>query len=244
MRNPLRAFLTLMLSSFVLPAVAQSPPANTVRTPLAAGRLTSVVEMPLYFRLYRARLPAAGRSSYSAVNTMLYGLSGALTIDIGGTAQSLAEGKGVFIPAGQEATISASGSGSADFLVFVLTARPNQRKPLLDRPAAVLELYRTPEPLPGLQPGPYEFSLIRVSLPAHMPANPPHYRSGAALYYVLSGTGAFTADGKTEPRPAGTSHFEHSGWVHQWANPGDGPLVLLQANISQEGIPAILPAQR
>jgi mannose-6-phosphate isomerase-like protein (cupin superfamily) len=81
----------------------------------------------------------------------------------------------------------------------------------------------------------------RVTLPAGMPANPSHYRSGAALYYVIAGTGAFTADGKTEPRAAGAPHFEPYGWVHQWANPGDTPLVLLQANISQEGVPAVLP---
>jgi quercetin dioxygenase-like cupin family protein len=238
----LRALLALVLGSLALPAVAQSPSADTVGTSLAAGRLASVVAMPLYFRLYTVRLPTGQRSSYSGADTMLYGLSGALAIDIGGTAQSLAEGAGVFIPAGQTAAISVSGSEPAEVLLFVLTARPNQRKPLLDRPAAVSELYRTPEPLSGLQPGPYEFSLTRVALPAHMPADPAHYRSGAALCYVLSGTGAFTADGKTEPRSSGTPHFEPSGWVYQWANPGDGPLVLLQANISQEGTPAVLPA--
>ena len=36
--------------------------------------------------------------------------------------------------------------------------------------------------------------------------------------------------------------FEPYGLVHQWANPGDAPFVLLQANLSQEGIPAELPA--
>ena len=38
------------------------------------------------------------------------------------------------------------------------------------------------------------------------------------------------------------SDFEPYGLVHQWANPGDAPLVLLQASLSQEGIPAVLPA--
>ena len=96
--------------------------------------------------------------------------------------------------------------------------------------------------LPGLKAGPYEFSLTRATYPAGMPANLMHYRSGAALYYVLTGTGAFTADGTTEAKPAGVPHFERQGWVHQWANPGDTPLVLLQANISQEGVPAVLPS--
>ena len=75
-----------------------------------------------------------------------------------------------------------------------------------------------------------------------MPTNPPHYRSGAAMYYVIAGSGVFTADGKTEPKTPGMPHFERAGWVHQWANPGAAPLVLLQANISQEGAPAVLSA--
>jgi hypothetical protein len=62
------------------------------------------------------------------------------------------------------------------------------------------------------------------------------------LYYVLAGSGNFMADGNTEHRATAMPHFERSGWVHQWANPGDAPLILLQANISQEGVPAVLSA--
>jgi quercetin dioxygenase-like cupin family protein len=76
-----------------------------------------------------------------------------------------------------------------------------------------------------------------------MAPNVPHYRSGAALYYVLEGSGTFIADGKTEARVAGMPHFESHGWVHQWGNPGDVPLVLLQANISEEGVPAVILVQ-
>ena len=173
---------------------------------------------------------------------MLYALSGAPTIDLDGTVQSLAEGAGAFIPAGKAANVGGSGSEPTNLLLFVLTPRPNQRKPLLDRPAVVTELYRTPEPLPGLQAGPYELNLTRVTLPAGMPADPPYVRSGAALNYVLAGTGLFTAEGKSEPRTEGMSEFEPFGLVHQWANPGDAPLVLLQANLSQEGMPAVFPA--
>ena len=231
---------------FLLPgtrAPAETPAAKPVRTVLATERLASVVDMPLYLRLYGVRLPAAQRASYSGANAMLYALSGAVAVDIAGNAQSLPEGAGLYVPAAQTATISASGSEPAEVLVFVLTARPNQRRPLLARPANSTELFRTPEALPGLHAGPYEFSLTRVVFPPGMPANPVHYRAGAALYYVLSGTGMFTADGKTEPRPAGTPHFEPFGWVHQWANPGDAPLVLLQANISPEGSPAVVAGQ-
>ena len=70
-----------------------------------------------------------------------------------------------------------------------------------------------------------------------------HFRSGAALNYVLAGTGLFTAEGKTEGRTPGTADFELNGLVYQWANSGDTPLVLLQANLSQEGMPAVAPAK-
>jgi quercetin dioxygenase-like cupin family protein len=235
------SLLTLALSSLALPALAQSQPPNTVRTMLAAGRLGSVVDTPLHFRLFAVRLPAMASVSHGGPNSMLYVLAGTLAVALDGTAQTVSEGAGIFIPAGRAAVLSATGAGPARFLQFVLAPAADAHKSPLGDPAIVEDLYRTPETLPGLRAGPYEFSLTRVTLPAGMPANPIHYRSGAALYYVIAGTGTFMADGKTEPRAAGTPHFEGYGWVHQWAVPGDTPLVLLQANISQEGVPAVLP---
>jgi quercetin dioxygenase-like cupin family protein len=209
---------------------------------LAVGRLPSVVDMPLFFRLYRVRLPAGKLSAYDGSTAMLYGLSGTATIDIDGAVRSIAEGAAAFIPAGKATAIGASGPEPTNLLLFVLTPRPNQRKPLLDRPAVVTEVYRTPEPLPGLQAGPYELTLTRITLPAGMPTDPARFRSGAALDYVLVGRGLFTAEGKTENMPAGTPDFERNGLVYRWANPGDTPLVLLQANLSPEGIPGVVPA--
>ena len=110
-------------------------------------------------------------------------------------------------------------------------------------PAGVTELYRNSDPIPELKPGPYEFTLTRVAFPPRMAPNTPHYRSGAALYYILEGSGTFNANGKTEERVAGMPHFEPQGWVHRRGNPGDEPLVLLQANISEEGVPAVILVQ-
>lgn len=240
--NPYLA-LALVAALVAREAVAQPRSASPAPTLLAKGRLASVGDLPLFFRLYRVHLPAAQRAEYEGSSTMVYDLSGEAAIDIGGGAtQPLAEGAGAYIAAGQDVTISAAETGPAELLLFVLTARPNERRPLFERPASSAELFRTPEPLQGLEAGPYEFSLSRVTLRAGMPASPAAYRSGAALDYVLSGTGALTADGKTEALRAQTSLVEGIGWVHQWANPGETPLVLLQANISREGDPAVLPA--
>jgi quercetin dioxygenase-like cupin family protein len=233
--------LILVLSSLTQPAFAQSQPPNTVRTVLAAGRLASVVDAPLQFRLFAVRLPAMASVSGGGPDSMIYLLGGTLAVAYEGRIQAVSEGAGLFIAAGRPAVFTATGAAPAHFLRFVLAPAAEAGTPPLAAPASVEDLYRTPEPLPGLRAGPYEFSLARVTLPAGMPANPVHHRSGAALYYVLTGSGAFTADGKTEPKPAGTPHFERYGWAHQWAVPGDTPLVLLQANISQEGVPAVLP---
>jgi len=233
----------LVVALLGMPAVAEPQSDRPALTVLASGHLDSVIEVPLFFRLYRARLPAAQHASYQGSSAMLYDLSGASMIQIGGgAAEPLAEGAGVFIAAGQEVTITAAASEPTDLLLFLLTARPNQGRRLLSRPAVAQELLRTGDPLPGLKAGPYEFSLVRVTFPPGMQADPAHYRSGAALDYVLAGTGALTADGKTEAGLAGMALFEGFGWVHSLTNPGETPLVLLQANISREGEPAVVPA--
>jgi mannose-6-phosphate isomerase-like protein (cupin superfamily) len=108
-------------------------------------------------------------------------------------------------------------------------------------PAAVTELYRTPNPIPDRKPGGYGLNLTRVTFPARMPSNPPHHRSGAALYFVISGTGANTIDGKTEARGPGSLIYEPYALVHQWRNPGNEPLTFLVFNINPEGVAAVLP---
>jgi quercetin dioxygenase-like cupin family protein len=136
--------------------------------------------------------------------------------------------------------LKAVGSGPAVFLHFLLVPEPELENIVEAPPAVVIELYRTTVPIPGLKSGPYEFTLTRVTLPPRMPLNQPHYRSGGALYYVLSGRGTMRTEGKTETKSADSRLFEPYGRVHQWANPGDAPLVLLQANISPEGVPAVI----
>ncbi|MBV9969057.1 MAG: cupin domain-containing protein [Xanthobacteraceae bacterium] len=103
------------------------------------------------------------------------------------------------------------------------------------------QVYRTDAPIPDLRPGGYDLNLTRVTFPAGMPSNAPHHRSGAALYHVLSGTGANTIDGKVIPRPPGSFIYEPFDLVHQWGNPGNEPLTFITFNINPEGVAAVLP---
>jgi mannose-6-phosphate isomerase-like protein (cupin superfamily) len=74
-----------------------------------------------------------------------------------------------------------------------------------------------------------------------MPSNAPHHRSGAALYYIVSGTGANTVEGKTESKGPSSVIYEPFGLVHQWGNPGDAPLTFLAFNINPDGAAAVVP---
>mgnify|MGYP003693609099 CR=1 FL=1 len=124
-------------------------------------------------------------------------LDGALEVTSGADQRSLAKSDGVLVAEGKSTIFKSASGKPAEFLHFVLSTAGELNAPMESPPAVVKELYRTASPIPGLKPGPYEFTLVRVAFPPRFPLNPPHHRSGAALYYIFSGTGMFTADGKT-----------------------------------------------
>jgi mannose-6-phosphate isomerase-like protein (cupin superfamily) len=150
-------------------------------------------------------------------------------------------GEELFIAGGKTAALTAGSGGPSTFLHFFLTPAADLDRPAETPPAAVKELYRTAAPIPDLKPGGYDLNLSRVIFPPQMPSNPPHHRSGAALYFIISGTGANTVDGKTETRGPGSLIYEPYALVHQWGNPGDEPLTFLAFNINPEGVAAVLP---
>jgi quercetin dioxygenase-like cupin family protein len=245
--RPLAAVVVAGFTTLAVPtqvSVAQQAPTVTpVRTVLALASLPSLVEAPLYFRLSKVELAASKTTSYSGPVGFIYALSGSVLGPAGAGRHSLRVGDALLLEAGKVHSLTAVDSEPAVLLHYVLAPSSELDRAAPGESATVTELYRTAAPIPHLKPGPYEFSLTRVSFPPRMAANAPHYRSGAALYYILSGSGLFMADGKPERKEMGTPHFEPHGWVHQWGNDGDTPLVLLQANISEEGVPAVIFGQ-
>src|ERR1700756_730193 len=246
-RRPLTREVTLRimtLGAALLSAIAlalsasaqTTPPAPAItRTIVAATKLPSVVETPLHFKAMRVTLQPGGKSSLSATNGILYQLSGSTEISLGGENKMLGVGEALFVAAGKTASISA-GSGAPSILLYFILAPAAE----LDRPTAtasytVTALYRTMAPIPDLKPGGYDLNLTRVTFPPGMPSNPPHHRSGAALYYIVSGTGANTVDGTTKTRGPDSLIYEPFGLVHQWGNPGGEPLTFLAFNINPDG---------
>jgi quercetin dioxygenase-like cupin family protein len=223
-------------------AAAQAPPAVT-RTVIAATKLPSVVETPLYFRAFQVSIPQHQTSNLSAANGILYQISGSTEVSVDGGMKTLRPGDGMFVAAGQTTSLKAGSDEPSTFLHFLLTPVPDRSQPAETAPATLKELYRTAAPIPDLKPGSYDLNLARVTFPAQMPSNPPHHRSGAALYYILSGTGANTIAGKSETKDVGSLIYEPFGLVHQWGNAGDAPFTFLAFNINPEGVPAVLQGE-
>ena len=235
----------LLLGAMALPAsgaaqTAPAPPAIT-RTVVAATKLPTVTDVPLHFKAVRTTLQPNEKLGISAANGILYQMSGSTEVALDGEAKKLNVGEGLFIGGGKIAALTAGSGGPSTFLHFFLAPAVALDRPAETAPAAVRELYRTANPIPDLKPGGYDLNLTRVTFPAGMPSNAPHHRSGAALYFIISGTGANTVDGKTEARGPGSLIYEPYALVHQWGNPGNEPLIFLAFNINPEGVAAVLP---
>jgi quercetin dioxygenase-like cupin family protein len=235
----------LLLGTMALPVsgtaqTTPAPPAIT-RTVVAATKLPTVTDAPLHFKAVSVTLQSDEKSGVSAATGILYQMSGSTEVRLDGESKTLNAGDGLFIAGGKTAALTAGSGGPSTFLNFFLVPAVDLDRPAETAPAAVRELYRTANPIPDLKPGGYDLNLTRVTFPARMPANPPHHRSGAALYFIISGTGANTVNGKTEARGPGSLIYEPYTLVHQWGNPGNEPLIFLAFNINPEGVAAVLP---
>jgi quercetin dioxygenase-like cupin family protein len=235
----------LLLGAMALPGsgTAQTTPAPPAiaRTVVAATKLPTVTDVPLHFKAVSITLQPDQKSGVSAANGILYQMSGSTEVSLGGEAKMLNAGEGLFVAGEKTAALTAGSGGPSTLLHFFLAPAVDLGRPVETAPAAVRELYRTETPIPDLKPGGYDLNLTRVTFPAQMPSNPPHHRSGAALYFIIAGTGANTADGKTEARGPGSLIYEPYALVHQWGNPGNEPLIFLAFNINPEGVAAVLP---
>jgi mannose-6-phosphate isomerase-like protein (cupin superfamily) len=235
-----RILFITMVVAVCAAAQTPSPPTTTVRKVVAATKLPTVTNVPLYFKVQSVTLSTGEKSSVSGVNSVLYQLSGSTEVSGAGEAKTLSSGDGLLIAAGMTLELKPTSGAPSTLLQFLLAPASD-----LDRPTAtgqaVKELYRTMAPIPDLKPGPYDLNLTQVTFPAGMPSNAPHHRSGAALYFIVSGTGANTVGGKTEAKGSGSLIYEPYGLVHQWGNPGNEPLTFVSFNINQEGVAAVLP---
>jgi quercetin dioxygenase-like cupin family protein len=242
MRITTTPVLMIAVSTLAASAFAQSTQAlsTVTRIVVAATKLPSVVETPIYFRALHVSVPPGQTTTLSAANGILYLISGSTEISAGGELRALRTSDGLFVAAGKTASLTAGSDEPSNFLYFLLAPAQDRDQPVATAPAIVKELYRTAAPIPDLKPGSYDLNLTRITFPARTPSNPPHHRSGAALYYIISGLGTNTIEGNSETKGPGTLVYEPFSLVHQWGNAGDVPFTFLAFNINPEGIAAVL----
>ena len=237
-----RTFSVGLLSALaaLTPALAQTTAPVITRTVVASAKLPTVVAGPLHFRAVSVAIRPGEATTFSGANGVLYETSGSTSVSINGEVKTIGAGEGLFIASGMKVSLKAGNGEPSSLLHFLLAPATDVAQPTEAAPAVVKELFRTAGPIPDLKAGSYDLNLTRITFPAHMPSNPPHHRSGAALYYIVSGTGANTVEGKTEQRAPGSLIYEPFGLVHQWGNPGDEPLTFLAFNINPDGVAAVV----
>src|SRR4030088_891439 len=166
----------------------QGPSVTPASTGRARASVPTLVDAPVFFKLAKVQLPAGKSATYSGPVGFIYVLSGSMFAQADMGRHSLRDGDGLLLEAGKAHSLIA-GAEPAIFLQFILARAAELDHAAPQEPAIVTDLYRTAGPISDLKAGPYEFSLTRVTFPPRMTFNAPHYRSGAALYYILSGPG-------------------------------------------------------
>ncbi len=134
-------WLGAMLAAFSAAAQTTPTPATITRTVIAATKLPTVSEVPLYFKAVSVTLAPGEKSSVSAANSILYQMSGATEVSLAGEGKMLDGGEGLFIGGGKIATLKAGSGGGPSTLLHFLLARAEA----LDEPTAMPP--RRPSPL-------------------------------------------------------------------------------------------------
>ncbi len=242
--------LAALISSLGPSAVAQTSNKGPVRAVLALGRVPSVIDTPMSIRLSRVSMSPGAAATYGGAHVMVYVLSGVMTVTSAKDRRVVQPEEGVYLPPATDAVIKAGVEGPVELVQYELVSAADAQPSGVNSQVSVKELHQMKIPVGALKSGPHELSLTRVTIPAGAARPRPHTRSGVALYYVLAeGTisiwptatvDALSGESRTEPRRVGDVQEEPYGFIHSWSPKDDAALVLLQANISHEGVPEII----
>src|SRR5215813_3553356 len=102
-------------------AAAQTPPTTTVRKVVAATKLPTVTNGPLYFKVQSITLSPGDKSSASGANSVLYQLSGSSDVSGVGETKTLSAGDGLLIAAGMAVELKPTSGAPSTMLQFLLS---------------------------------------------------------------------------------------------------------------------------
>src|SRR6266576_798052 len=101
----------LLLGAMALPTSGAAPttptPPAIARTVIAATKLSTVTDVPLYFKAVSVTLPSGEKSSISAANGIVYQISGSTEVSLDGETKMLNLGDGRFIAGGKTSVLRA-----------------------------------------------------------------------------------------------------------------------------------------
>src|SRR5215470_14120213 len=118
-RTVMLAVGTMTIAGIAAAQNAPAPPA-TARTVVAAAKLPTVSDVPLYFSVASVELAPGLMSSVSKGNGILYQLSGSTEVSVAGEVKMINPGEGVFIGSGKTAKLKAGNAVPSTFLHFFL----------------------------------------------------------------------------------------------------------------------------
>jgi mannose-6-phosphate isomerase-like protein (cupin superfamily) len=230
----LAASVTIFASSEALAITTySSSPFRTIT--VATATVPDRDNAPLYFSILSGSGEVQG---VAPGDEIYYQYKGTSVMTILGKTLSLPMESGAFLYSGKTfSTVPEVGDQFSTYLLFRLSS--GDRSPdKLGRYQT--EIYRSRFPISGLMPTTNVFSLIRVKVPPQSPCDPMHRRSGAALHYVLSGTGAEFTENRAIARGPGSISYEPNSLLYQWSNPGSTPLVYLLLNVNPKSEPVVV----
>jgi hypothetical protein len=207
---------------------------------VATATVTDRNDISLYFSVLVGRLEAGETHGVASGDGVYYQASGTVDINMQGDVRTLNAGDGVFVPAGTEFTLKTNDANPAPtYLKFLLLPAAGFRPPAarLER-----EVYRSPAPLVRVLAENNLLTLSRVEVPPESPCDPLHWRSGAAMHYILSGVGAEFTENRATAKGPGSVSYEPNRLAYQWSNPGKTPLVYLLFNVNPKDEPPVLAA--
>src|SRR6267154_2546938 len=100
MRFTTTGILFTMVVAVSAAAQTPPPPTTTVRKVVAATKLPTVTNVPLYFKVQSITLSPNEKNSVSGTNSVLYQLSGSTDVSGVGETRTLSAGDGLLIAAG------------------------------------------------------------------------------------------------------------------------------------------------
>lgn len=198
-------------------------------------------DTPLYFSVLAGRLATGETRGVASGDGVYYQSSGTVDINMEGKIRILNPGDGVFMPAGTKFAVKTHAAEPAPTYLKFLLLPAGGFRPSADTPLEH-EVYRSPAPLLRVMTERNLLTLSRVEVPPESPCDSLHWRSGAALHYILSGVGAEFTENRAIAKGPGSVSYEPNRLAYQWSNPGTTPLVYLLFNVNPKDEPPVLAA--